>query len=187
VYVSNSLRHDLFAFIEFIAPFPTILFVAFVPTTLKGNLLKKLLVWLIPFAFGLFMFTIVVSSEVKLMRYPTPELTHQFGLRSVAFFASIFVWVLLTPPRGLRETTFNWRKLRVVIPVAVGLLQVLFAVQFLREIWVETSIDQVRFSLRLLLYAGIALYLFLLVRIFPPRIASHHDVAGAIAHIIREN
>jgi hypothetical protein len=151
----------MFAFIEFIAPFPTILFGAFVPTTLKGNLWKKLLMWLIPFAFALFMFAIVVSSEVKLMRYPTPELTHQFGLRSVAFFATIFVWVLLTP-RGLDETNFNWRKLRVLIPVAVGLLQVLFAVQFLREIWVATSIDQVRFSVRLLLYTGIALYLFLL-------------------------
>jgi hypothetical protein len=178
VRVSKALRHDMFAFIEFIAPFPTVLFVAFGPTTLKGNLWKKLLLWLIPFASALFMFTIVVRSEVKLMRYPTPELTQKFGLCSVAFFACIFAWTLITPPRGSGETNFKWRKLRLAIPVAVGLLQALFAVQFLREIWVATSIDQVRFSVRLLLYTGLALYFLLLAMIFLPRIASHEDVAG---------
>ncbi len=179
VHVSNSLRYDMFAFIEIFAAFPTVLFVAFRPAYLKGNLWTKLLMWLIPYASALFIFTIVVKSEVKLMRYPTPELTHQFGLRSVAFFACIFVWTLIAPPRRSGETNFKWRKLRLAIPFAVGLLQVLFAVQFLREIWVATSIDQVRFALRLILCAGLALYLFLLVRIFPPRIASHMDVAGA--------
>jgi len=54
----------------------------------------------------------------------------------------------------------------------VGLLQALFAFRFLLQIWAATSIDQVRLSLRPLLYTGLALYLFLLVRLFPPRTAS---------------
>jgi len=67
----------------------------------------------------------------------------------------------------------------VAIAVAVGLLQALFAFRFLLQIWAATSIDQVRLSLRPLLYTGLALYLFLLVRLFPPRTASHEDVARA--------
>jgi hypothetical protein len=46
------------------------------------------------------------------------------------------------------------------------LLQTLFAIQFLLEIWSATSIDKVRLSVRPLLYMGLALYLFVLVRIF---------------------
>jgi len=179
VYVSNALRRDMLAFIVFIAPFPTVLFVALGPTTKERKVLKRWIACLIGFAFCLFMFISVTRSYVNLIRQLSPDLIHQFGLRSVAFFASIFAWVILTPPRRSWDTNVKVRKLRVAIAVAVGLLQALFAFRFLLQIWAATSIDQVRLSLRPLLYTGLALYLFLLVRLFPPRTASHEDVARA--------
>ena len=167
IYISNALRHDMFAFIVFIAVFPTGFFVLLSPSSTKeGKVLQKWLVCLIAFAFCLFLFISVTRSYLNVIRLLTPDLIHQFGLRSLAFFASIFAWVILTPPRHPWNTNVKGRKLRVVTSVAVGLIQALFAIQFLLEIWSATSIDQVRLSVRPLLYIGLALYLFVLVRIF---------------------
>ena len=166
IYISNALKHDMFAFIEFIAVFPTGFFVLLSPSTKEGKVLKKWLVCLIAFAFCLFMFISVTRSYLNVIRQLTPDLIHQFGLRSLAFFASIFAWVILTPPRHPWDTNVKGRKLGVGISVAVGLLQVLFAIQFLLEIWSATSIDQVRLSVRPLLYIGLASYLFVLARTF---------------------
>jgi hypothetical protein len=156
----------MFAFIEFIAAFPTGFFALLSPSTKEGKVLQKWLVCLIAFAFCLFMFTTVTRSYLNAIRQLTPDLIHQFGLRSLAFFASIFAWVIFTPPRRPWHRNVKGPKLRVAISVAVGLLQALFAIQFLLEIWGATSIDQVRLSVRPLLYMGLALYLFALVRIF---------------------
>ena len=96
----------------------------------------------------------------------TPDLIHQFGLRSVrsaAFFTSIVAWVILTPPRRSLDTHVKVRKLRVAIALALGFLPALFAIQFLLEIWAATSIDRVRFAVKPLLYVGLALYLLAIV------------------------
>jgi hypothetical protein len=162
IYISNALRHDMFAFIEFIAPFPTGLFVLLIPSTKEGKVLQKWLVCLIAFAICLFMYVSVTRSYLNVIRQLTPDLIHQFGLRSLAFFATIFAWVILTPPRRPWDTNVKGRKLGVAISVAVGSLQALFAIQFLLEIWGATSIDQVRLSVRPLLNTGLALYLFVL-------------------------
>ena len=166
IYISNALRHDMFAFIVFIAVFPTGFFVLLSPSTKEGKALQKWLVCLIAFAFCLFMFISVTRSYLNVIRLLTPDLIHQFGLRSLAFFASIFAWVILTPPRHSWNTNVKGRQLRVAISIAVGLIQTLFAIQFLLEIWGATSIDQVRLSVRPLLNTGLALYLFVLARIF---------------------
>jgi len=58
IYISNALRHDMFAFIVFIAVFPTGFFVLLSPSTKEGKVLQKWLVCLMAFAFCLFLFII---------------------------------------------------------------------------------------------------------------------------------
>jgi hypothetical protein len=65
IYISNALRHDMFAFTEFIGPFPIVFFVMLRPMAKEGRVLKRWLGCLIAFAFCLFMFISVARS------YPT--------------------------------------------------------------------------------------------------------------------
>jgi len=126
------------------------------------------------------MFVSVTKSYVNVIRHLKPDLIHQFGLRSVAFFAIILAWAIFTPSRGSWNTSVKVRKLKVAIAVAVGLLQTLLAIQFLFEIWAATSTDQVRLAVRLLLYTGLALYLFALVSVFLTG-ATYRDGATRVA------
>jgi hypothetical protein len=70
----------------------------------------------------------------------------------------------------------------VAIALALGVLPAFFAIQFVVEIWATTSIDHIRLAVKLLLYIGIALFLFATVRVFLPRAAYGEEavrVAGA--------
>jgi hypothetical protein len=180
IYTSNALKRDMFAFVAFIGTFPTIFFLMLSPTSKEDGGLKRWLGCLIAFVLCLLMFVSVTKSYVNVIRHLTPDLIHQFGLRSVAFFALILAWVIFTPSRRSRNTSVKVRKLIVAIAVAVGLLQTLLAIQFLFEIWAATTTDQVRLAVRLLLYTGLALYLLALVRVFLPG-STYRDGATRVA------
>jgi len=69
------------------------------------------------------MYSSVIGSASKLMQHPTIEITHQFGLRTVAFFALIFAWILIAPTKVPWDTNANLRKLQLAVAVAAALAQ----------------------------------------------------------------
>jgi len=125
------------------------------------------------------MYSRVVVSAAKLMRHPTLESSHQFGLRAIAFFSLIFVWIVIAPVRVSREPNARLRKLQFAVTVAVALVQIILGVQFLRELRSATSIEQVRTSMGMLLYAALALYLFLVAKMLLPRTVLDNDALSA--------
>jgi len=125
------------------------------------------------------MYSTAIISAAKLKHSPTRDLTHQFGLRAVVFFFIIFVWIIVAPVKVSREANASLRKLQISVAVAVAVVQVFFTVQFLRELWFATSIDQVRASIKMLLYTGTALYLFLTAKMLLPRTVLGNHVTFA--------
>jgi hypothetical protein len=125
------------------------------------------------------MYSIVVRSLGKLGRYPTPELRHQFGLRTAAFFGLIFVCILIAPTKGSSDGSARLRRLQVAVAVAVALIQTFFTVRFLHEVWSAASIDQVHASMRFLIWAGLALYLLDVAKMLLPRTVSAIDALFA--------
>jgi hypothetical protein len=167
-YVSQELKHDVSPLIALLTTFNVLLtgaFVVLMPTTLESRAWKRWLYGLIPFASGLFTEGKVIRSVVNLVRYPTPELARQFGFRAVAFFVLIFVWIFVAPGRGSSEARAKWQKLPLVVALAVGMLQTFLSVQFFRDLLNPSSIDQLRSAVRILLYIGLTLYLFLITKI----------------------
>ena len=127
---------------------------------------------LIPYSFCLLMYSTVVGPASKLMRYPTPEHRHQFGSRTIGLFFLIFAWSLIMPVRGSQTTNIRLRKFQLALTVAAASVQLVFGFRFLRELWSATSIDQVRTSMSVLIYLGLALYLFLVAKILLPKTVS---------------
>lgn len=119
---------------------------------------------LVPYGCCLLLYSTVIRSVDKLGRYPTRELTHQFGSYAIAFFAIVFVWILIVPVRGSHGAGSRLRTLQSAVTAAVALAQILFAFLFLHELRSATSIAQVRVAARMLSYTGLAVYLLLVLK-----------------------
>jgi hypothetical protein len=175
-YLTYTLSIDVFKFIVLLLTLLIISVTALLgPIIDQGKSRKKWLWMLIPLASCLFMYSTVLESAAKLKGYPTPEVRHQLGLRTVAFLLLIFIWIHIVPARVSWEANTRLRKSQFAVAVAVALAQIILGGQFLREIWPATSIDQVRTSMGTLVCAGLALYLFLVAKTLLPRTVSDID------------
>ena len=113
---------------------------------------------------------------------PDPRTEVSVWIMHTTFFVLIFVWVLIVPVKGSSDSSVRVRSLQIGVAVAAVLVQLFFAVQFLRELWSATWVDQVRTMMRMLIYAGLSLYLFLVVKTLLPRTILNIEALTARKH-----
>jgi len=125
-----------------------------------------------PFALCLLMYSAVLAVLGKLGQYPTLVLSRQFGLRNVALFCLIFVWIAAAPAGNSSDGNSRSKKLQLAVTAVAAVALAIFGAQFLHASWSARSISQLRDSARTLIYAGFTVYLFSITRILLPKIIS---------------
>lgn len=168
VYLVDLISRDLKVFaLLLVSALLTIAIVVLSSIVLESKSANKWARIAIPFLLCLFVYAMIVKSVGKLGRYPTPDLTHQLGLRYTVFFAVLFGWILIATMAG-RPRDVNPRLLKVqfVVTGATAFFLVTFAIYFLRGVWSAASTEQLRSSMKALIYMGMTVYFFIVARVF---------------------
>jgi hypothetical protein len=180
VQLTQTLSRDVVEFTVLLVSVLLSIVTVDLGAVIDASMVRRKWLWLfIPYALSLYLYSTVVRAVIKLGQSPTHELGVQFGLRTVAFFFLLSVWILVVPIRPSSQANTSLRKLHLALAVVVGLIQTILGTHFLRELWLAASVDQVRTSMRSLIYVGLTLYLFLVVKLLLPRTIS--DLAALSA------